>query len=83
MTTANSFVGLTVSPSQQGIAYGLAQSANSLGHGIGPLLGGSLGRLMGLRSVFGVTAGLFTLIGLVVAKLLAKVQLSRSDSRVE
>ncbi|MDD4876717.1 MAG: MFS transporter, partial [Dehalococcoidales bacterium] len=77
MASSNALVGLSVPRSQQGIAYGLAQSANALGNGLGPLIGGSLTPLMGLRPVFGVAGGLFMLIGLAVAKLLTGVALEK------
>ena len=70
MTSSNTLVGLSVSSRQQGIAYGIGQSANALGNGIGPLVGGSLATMVGLKSVFGVASGLFMLIALLVAKLL-------------
>jgi len=71
MTSSNALIGLSVPRSQQGIAYGVAQSASSLGNGLGPLIGGSLAISLGLKSVFGVTGGLFMLIGILVTKLLA------------
>ena len=77
MMSSNALVGLSVPRSQQGIAYGVAQSANALGSGLGPLIGGSLASLIGLRSVLGVTGGFFMLIGVVVAKLLAGVSLDK------
>ena len=80
MTSSNSLVGLSTSATQQGIAYGLAQSANALGNGIGPLIGGGLAPLIGLRSVFGVTGGLFMLTGLAVVRLLSGVKLERTQS---
>ena len=77
MTSSNALVGLSVPRSQQGIAYGVAQSANALGNGLGPLIGGSLAPLIGLRSVFGVAGGFFMLTGIAVAKLLARVSLEK------
>ncbi len=74
MTSSNALVGLSVPRDQQGIAYGLASSANALGSGLGPLVGGSLAPLMGLRPVFGVAGGLFMLIGAAVGKLLPRSQ---------
>ncbi|MFC1899251.1 MFS transporter [Chloroflexota bacterium] len=74
MTSSNALIGLSVSQSQQGVAYGIAQSANALGNGIGPLVGGGLASLMGLRAVFGFGSGLFILIGVVISKLLAVVK---------
>jgi len=77
MTSSNALVGLSVPRSQQGIAYGLAQSAKALGIGLGPLIGGSLAPLMGLRPVFGVAGGFFMLIGVAVGKLLTGITLER------
>ncbi len=78
MTSSNALVGLSVSQSQQGIAYGAAQGAHSLGNGLGPLIGGALASLLGFRSVFGVGAGLFMLIGMAVNKLLPEVSMEKS-----
>ncbi|MDD4859411.1 MAG: MFS transporter [Dehalococcoidales bacterium] len=72
MMSANALVALTVPPSRQGIAYGIAQSANALGGGLGPLIGGSLATIMGFRPVFGVTSGIFLLLSGFVAKSLFK-----------
>ena len=77
MTSSNALVGLSVPRSQQGIAYGVALSAKALGKGLGPLIGGSLAPLIGLRSVFGVAGGLFMLTGIAVSKLLARVSLEK------
>ncbi len=63
----NALIGLSVHHSQQGVAYGLAQSAKALGSASGPLIGGSLASLLGLRAVFGAAAGLFLLIGVAIA----------------
>ena len=81
MTSSNALIGLSVPRSQQGIAYGLAYSANALGNGLGPLIGGILANLMGLRPVFGVAGGLFMLIGTTVAKLLRGVSLEKSSTQ--
>jgi len=78
MTSSNALIGLSVPHSQQGIAYGIAQSANALGNGLGPLIGGSLAPLIGLRSVFGVTGGFFMLIGVAIGKLLRGATLEKS-----
>lgn len=72
MMSSNALVGLTVPLAQQGIAYGVAQSANALGNGLGPLIGGSLATMVGFRPVFGVTGGLFLLVGVLVTKLLGR-----------
>ena len=71
---------IDASGDQQGIAYGVAQSANALGIGLGPLLGGILAPLIGLRAVFGVAGGLFMMIGVFVYRLLTDVKLERSLS---
>jgi DHA1 family multidrug resistance protein-like MFS transporter len=72
VTATSSLIGLSLPVSQQGIAYGLAQSATSLGNGLGPILGGSLVSLIGLRYVFIVSAGLFLLAGMLTAKFIAR-----------
>ncbi len=77
MTSSNSLVSLTVPPGQQGIAFGVSQSAHALGNGLGPLIGGGLAPLIGLRPVFGVAGGLFLLIGLAVWRLLANIRVVR------
>ena len=66
MTSVNSLVGLSASVSQQGVVYGVASSAQSLGNGIGPLIGGPLASLLGFRHVFGVSAALYGLAGLYI-----------------
>jgi DHA1 family multidrug resistance protein-like MFS transporter len=77
MSTANTLVGLVAPPNQQGIAYGVNQSASSLGSALGPLLGGALAPVIGLKPIFGVTAGVYVLIGILVARLLARVDLHK------
>jgi DHA1 family multidrug resistance protein-like MFS transporter len=69
-TASNSLVGLAVPVTQQGIAYGLSQSANSLGSGVGPFIGGGLAPVIGLRPIFGVTAGVFVLVGCLAIRLI-------------
>ncbi len=72
ITSASALIGLSVSQSQQGMAYGVVQSAKALGSGLGPLLGGSLAQFLGLRPVFGVAAGFFALASVLVTKQLAE-----------
>jgi DHA1 family multidrug resistance protein-like MFS transporter len=67
-TSTSSLIGLSLPVSQQGIAYGLSQSAMSLGSGVGPILGGGLVSLLGLRYVFAASTGLFLLAVLLVTK---------------
>jgi len=80
MMSSNALVALSVPRNRQGSAYGLTQSANALGMGIGPLIGGSLASLIGLRSVFGIAGGLFMLIGVAVAKILVGVKVEKSST---
>jgi DHA1 family multidrug resistance protein-like MFS transporter len=72
VTSTASLIGLSLPVSQQGIAYGLAQSATSLGNGMGPIIGGSLVSLMGLRYVFLVSVGLFLLAGALTARFIGR-----------
>ncbi|MBI2829689.1 MAG: MFS transporter [Chloroflexi bacterium] len=74
VTASSSLISLSVSPSRQGVAYGLFQSAIALGAGMGPLMGGSLASLVGLKTVFGVAGGVFVLASIVVTKLLGRRQ---------
>jgi DHA1 family multidrug resistance protein-like MFS transporter len=78
MSTANTLVAWVAPLDQQGIAYGVNQSASSLGSALGPLLGGALAPVIGLKPIFGVTAGVYVLIGLLVARLLMGVDLSKT-----
>jgi DHA1 family multidrug resistance protein-like MFS transporter len=70
MVPANSLIALSVSQSEQGMAYGLQQSASSLGNTLGPLIGAGLASLIGLKAVFPAAAALFILAGVAVVKLL-------------
>ncbi len=72
--SSSSLIALTVTESQQGMAYGLQQSAQFLGSGLGPFIGGGLASLIGLRVVFPVAAGLYILAGLLVWKLLPELK---------
>jgi len=63
LPAAGAIIGLTTPSHQRGAAYGLTSSAESCGFAVGPLVGGSLGALLGVRAVFPVT----TLALLVVA----------------
>ncbi|MFC2004954.1 MFS transporter [Chloroflexota bacterium] len=77
MASSSALVGLSAGQGQQGMAYGVAQSANALGIGLGPLLGGVLAPLVGFRAVFGVAGGLFVIIGVFVYRLLKDVSLEQ------
>ena len=65
-TLAFALVGTTVPQDKQGAAYGVAQSATSLAWGGGPLLGGAIAGVWGLREVFLVNS-----IALLMTALLA------------
>jgi DHA1 family multidrug resistance protein-like MFS transporter len=78
MSTSNTLVAWVAPPNQQGIAYGVNQSANSLGSALGPLLGGALAPVIGLKPVFGVTAGVYVIVGLLAVRLLANLDLSKT-----
>jgi DHA1 family multidrug resistance protein-like MFS transporter len=70
MMSANSLVSLSVSQTQQGIAYGLSTSAQALGGGLGPLIGGSLASLLGFKPIYGIAGGLFILVAMLIIRLL-------------
>jgi DHA1 family multidrug resistance protein-like MFS transporter len=71
---SNSLVGLSVPTEKQGIAYGLSQSASALGGGIGPFIGGGIAPLIGLSNIFGVSAGVFGLVGVLAFKLIPNIK---------
>jgi MFS family permease len=79
MTATYALLSMSVSPGQQGIVFGLGQSANSLGGGIGPTIGGALGSALAFRWVFGFTAGMYLLTALLVIKVLPK----RAGEKIE
>jgi MFS transporter, DHA1 family, multidrug resistance protein len=70
VTSSNSLVSVAVPVSQQGIAYGLSQSASALGAGAGPFLGGVLASVVGLNHVFGISSAVFLLAGLLAYRLI-------------
>ena len=71
-TSTNAMIGLAVTQEQQGIAYGLGQSASSLGGGVGPLIGGFLARSLGLQPIFAIAAGVYIMAGFLVLRFLLK-----------
>ncbi|MDD5288539.1 MAG: MFS transporter [Dehalococcoidales bacterium] len=79
ITSSSALVGLVTLPAQQGIAYGINQSAASLGSAIGPFIGGTFAPLIGLKNIFAVTAGVHVLTGIMVWKLLASVNINKSN----
>jgi DHA1 family multidrug resistance protein-like MFS transporter len=72
MTSSYAILSLSVPPSQQGLVFGVGQSANALGNGLGPTIGGTLGSSLGLKYVFGFSAAMYLLAGLLVIKVLPK-----------
>jgi len=81
--SSNSLVGLSVPVSQQGVAYGLSQSASSLGGGIGPFIGGGLSPLIGLRNVFAVSSGVFAVVGFLALKLIPNIQIRKKEDSAD
>ena len=67
MPCATAIVGLITPEQRRASAYGLMASASSFGFAIGPLVGGSIGALYGLRPVFLLTATVLVLVAVVVA----------------
>jgi len=63
ITASSSMLGLTVPMERQGLAYGISQSANALGMGIGPLIGGPMAAAIGLRSPLLLSCALTAAIG--------------------
>ena len=56
LPTANALVGRLVPRAQRGTVYGMTASATFLGNSLGPLTGGAVAAVFGLRWVFLVTA---------------------------
>ena len=81
ITSSNSLVSYSVPLSQQGIAYGLSQSANSLGGGLGPLVGGTLASWLGLKAVFALAGGLFIVVGVLVSRTLVGRAIPKSPEQ--
>ena len=75
-TLAFALVGTSVPADKQGVAYGISQSATALGWGAGPLAGGALAAMFGLRQVF-----LMNAIALFVSALFVARLLSRDDTQ--
>ena len=66
MTSTAALTSAAVDPERQGAVFGVLQSVNALAFGLGPLLGGTMGAALGLRSVFLANAALFAALGLGV-----------------
>jgi DHA1 family tetracycline resistance protein-like MFS transporter len=74
LPAAGAIVGLSTPAERRGAAYGLTSSAESCGFAVGPLLGGSLGALLGVRAVFPITAAALLGVAIVVARLVQEPQ---------
>jgi DHA1 family multidrug resistance protein-like MFS transporter len=55
LPTANALIGRSVSREMRGTVYGMTASATFLGNSLGPLTGGGIAAMWGLRYVFAVT----------------------------
>ena len=74
LPAAGAIVGLSTPAERRGAAYGLTSSAESCGFAVGPLLGGSLGALLGVRAVFPITAAALLGVAIVVARVVQEPQ---------
>jgi MFS transporter, DHA1 family, multidrug resistance protein len=68
ITSATSMIGISVLIAEQGMAYGLSQSANSIGFSIGPIIGGSAAQIISFNYIFGLSTIFFIFIGLFASK---------------
>ncbi|MBI4337837.1 MAG: MFS transporter [Chloroflexi bacterium] len=78
---ANALVATLVPQEQQGSAYGLVQSVNSVAFGGGPFVSGATASLVGLRPVFYLNTAVFALLALVAARLLHVPQVVPTPAR--
>lgn len=69
----NAIVGLVTAPERRGTVFGLTSGVNSLGYGMGPLLGGAMAPLLGFSWTF-VISGIVLMIGAVA---ITRIQLWR------
>ncbi len=70
VSSASGLVGLAMPVDKQGTGFGALQSVSAAAFGFGPLVGGTIATMTGLRSVFLVqAAGLFVAAALVVVLL--------------
>ena len=66
----NAVIATTTESARQGTAYGLKGSGDSLGRGLGPMLGAAVAASMGLRAAFISAAVLFGLVAVMVTFLM-------------
>ncbi len=71
-TRASALVGEFAPADRQGAAFGIMQSANALGFGFGPLVGGVIAAQWGLRMPFVVEAVTFAIFAVYVVQLRAR-----------
>lgn len=69
MPTSSAIVGLVTPENRRASAYSLTASASSFGLAAGPLVGGALGAVFGLRVVFLLTAVVLLLVAGAVAAI--------------
>ncbi|MBI2165175.1 MAG: MFS transporter [Chloroflexi bacterium] len=75
----NTLIGLVAPRGQQGTTYGFLQSVSAIGFWLGPLMGGTMARAVGMREVFLFSAG--TLLAMAPASwLLLKAAPIQSDA---
>ena len=79
-TSSNAMVGLSVAEGQQGLAYGLSQSASSLGGAFGPIIGGGLANAFGIPPVFIVSGAVYLLVGVLAARWLLRRRALKSTA---
>lgn len=72
LTTTNALMSVSVSREHQGAVFGVVQSVNALAFGMGPLVGGTLGAVLGFGSVFVADAVLFLLVGVAAWFVLSR-----------
>ncbi len=72
MTSSYALLSLAVPSAQQGLAFGIGQSANALGNGVGPMIGGLIGSSLGFKLVFPFAAAMYLLVALLAIKALPK-----------
>jgi MFS transporter, DHA1 family, multidrug resistance protein len=72
ITSVNTLISKSAQSGHQGMAFGMASSAQSLGNAIGPLIGGTVTSAFGFRSVFWVAGGIFIGMGLIIARFIMR-----------
>jgi DHA1 family multidrug resistance protein-like MFS transporter len=75
-------VNRTISRTSQGKAFGLTQSATSLGTGLAPVTGGFLGAELGLMWPFVITGSFQILVGIGAGIALTRVPLRKEEAKV-